>query len=1680
MKKKLAPIAIFTLFFCFDLFAQPCMPGWKYMNKITLSNPNGVSLANFQVLIANLNTSSLISAGKMEADGRDIRFVTVSGTILPFWVEKGTLNTSNTRVWVKVDNLAASPATTNIYLFYGNSGAFDFADGNGTFEFFDDFKGTVSEKWSTCNPSKVNFMNGQAVFTTGGTGEKVLISTLTGFTPPVVAGLKIASISGTGSGKTAFLSQHDGNQNGYALCYSPTANLIDVRPFTADVNCFTDATPSYTANFYTGNNFWQFRWISSASQHATTEGSGTTDDIQSVYSQNGFPGKVYASIGLYNDAATFTADWFFIRKYAANDNITYSFGSESTLPSLDNVVVSNNSPLCQGGGLQLSADSISGATFSWKKDNNLLPGGRTYTKTGVDTSDAGVYTLTITPSVSTTCSSYSVYEKVVVYPTTKAGTIDGAPVNVCYGSNSGSLNLKGQVGSVTRWDYSLTGGDPWYATGNTLSTQNYTNLSSTTTYRVIVQSGTCLEQITPAATVTVDALPVAGSITGAKNICQGQDISLTIAGYTGTIEKWMYSADSIVWNDYLSNQETITFNGLAATTWYKATVTNGTCGEATTEAIKVEVGKPTVAGSFDGTTVCLGSSGNLLLTGYTGKIIRWEMSLTGGQPWATIASTSATLAYDNATQTTWYRAVVQNGACNLENSEVDTVMVDQPVVTGKLTGSDTVCTGNNTGKLILTGYSGIISKWQLSSDGTSWADIINNTDTLRYTNLTSKRYYRTYLNSYLGACPLKISDSAYVAISPATVGGIVIGSASVCATSNKGTLKLSGQTGNVLRWERSPSGYDPWFVIANTTDSLPYLDLPETTWYRAVIQSGDCQASPSGEGEIKVTQPSVSGSITGADHVCAENNDGTLILTGFTGEVKKWQKTTDLSSWTLAIHSEPTELDYKNLTVTTNYRAIVQNGICPADTTPTTAITIYPLPVVKFTTDTVNLGQTTHFANLSSIVSGSLVTFDWDFGNGYSSSARNPVFIYTRSGTYQVKLNVTSDKGCLDSITNDVLVYPLPKPGFNFTNVCFKDTMSFTNTSSITAGDMFYYWYFGDGGVSEEINATHYYAASGTYYVKLVAESDIGSRDSITQEVTVYPRATPDFSFTNVCNGTTSSFINKSGIVKGSLSYLWNFGDGTITAALNPDQVYENAGKYQVTLISTSDKGCMDTIVKTVTVFPLPIASFKCDNVPYNNPSVFIDSSVVQEGNIVKWSWNFGDAGTAFIQDPTHLYAAPGVYLVNLKVQTDSGCSGSFSKNVEIYALPNAAFSFANACFNDSVRFTNTSSIASGSITCFWDFGDQTSSALKAPSHYYETAGFYVVTLMVTSDKGGKDTAIQSVTVYPKPVPGFVVPNVCDGFLSSFQNTSTIITGTVNSYNWDFGDGTNSVQTNPVKQFLNPGIYQVTLKAVSDNGCTDKVTISTEMYVAPVANFTVDQVCLGTKVDITNLSNIESGTLQYQWDFGDGNSSIDSNPEHLYLHADTFSIKLIANSDHNCKDSVTRRVIVHPVPTVDAGADTSVVMGFSVQLKATGGIIYDWSPTEGLDNSVIAAPIARPKETTIYTVRITDEYSCVNSDSVRVSVIDNERLIPTNVITPNGDGINDTWHITNIDFYEQATVKIFNRWGELVYEKTGYQQDWDGKNNNGDVLPDGTYYYVINFPHSTKYYSGAITILRDK
>lgn len=470
--------------------------------------------------------------------------------------------------------------------------------------------------------------------------------------------------------------------------------------------------------------------------------------------------------------------------------IAYNANSINIPPNISQNDASTTSTVCSSGTAVLSvigsAASGGSLTYVWERSTN---GGSTWatvtnggnfsgaTTTSLNITnpvDADKYRATVTESSSGYTNTSSVFT-LAVSALSVGGTISGS-ATVCAGTNSAALTLGSRTGSILRWESSTDNFASATTIVNTTSNFTATDLSATTQYRAVVQSGVCATANSSSATVTVNTISAGGTVGGSASACTGTNsTTLTLSGHTGNVLGWESSVNSFASSASIANTTTnLTATNLSATTQYRAVVQNGVCASTTSSSATVTVNPATAGGTISGSASYCSStnSTNFTLSGHTGSILRWESSVNSFSSSTTIANTTTSLTATNLSATTQYRAVVQSGVCVSANSATATVTVNAPSAGGSVAGGASVCSGTNSTSLTLSGYTGSVVKWQSSTDNFSSDinDITNATTSLTATNISATTKYRAVVQS--GSCSSANSSSATVtALSGQWIGG---------------------------------------------------------------------------------------------------------------------------------------------------------------------------------------------------------------------------------------------------------------------------------------------------------------------------------------------------------------------------------------------------------------------------------------------------------------------------------------------------------------------------------------------------------------------------------------------------------------------------------------------------------------------------------------------------------------------------------------------------------------------------------------------------------------------------------------------------------------------------------------------------------------------------------------------
>lgn len=512
-------------------------------------------------------------------------------------------------------------------------------------------------------------------------------------------------------------------------------------------------------------------------------------------------------------------------------------------------------------------------------------------------------------------------------------------------------------------------------------------------------------------------------------------------------------------------------------------------------------------------------------------------------------------------------------------------------------------------------------------------------------------------------------------------------------------------------------------------------------------------------------------------------------------------------------------------------------------------VIVHPVPNTNFTVQDKCLGATSFFLNQSTINSpGSITSYSWDFDDGFVSSSETPNNTYSNSGAYNVKLVLESNHGCLDSLVVTTNINPNPVANFGVEDDCVNIQAQFSDSSTISSGNISsWQWNFGDNSVvNNSQNPTHTYVLDTTYQVTLVVESDNGCLDSITKNTVRYAIPVTNFSVSPVCQYDSITIINNTTINSPSImsNWIWNFGDGSPLSAVEyPKHKYSTSGSYSISLIATSNFGCVGDTTIDVQIFDVPIANFNNTVACENIPTEFTDLSTVNNDYISGWEWNFGDNNTDNSQNSTNLYTTIGTYTVNLIVSSSNSCLDTATNTVGIYLNPEAYFMVdtTEGCSPLCINFADTSLSNSNRIVEWqWDLGNGETSLDSTVTICYENSNLdeidYTISLIVKNDLGCYDTIEKTdlITSWKNPIANFEInPQEINMYESNMISTSNNSEGAT-EYFWDFSNGQTSIDYEPTTIYPDTGTYNIMLAVNDDKGCVD--TTYRSIKITPVSS----------------------------------------------------------------------------------------------------------------------------------------------------------------------------------------------------------------------------------------------------
>jgi len=633
----------------------------------------------------------------------------------------------------------------------------------------------------------------------------------------------------------------------------------------------------------------------------------------------------------------------------------------------------------------------------------------------------------------------------------------------------------------------------------------------------------------------------------------------------------------------------------------------------------------------------------------------------------------------------------------------------------------------------------------------------------------------------------------------------------------------------------------------------------------------------------------------------------------------------------------------------------------------------------------------------------------------------------------------------------------------------YDSTISFTNPVTLV-------WNFGDGSpvVNNVINPVHTYTIGGDYPVVLTVTSLDGCQEVFNQSVHIGSKPVAGFTTSGSCLNTPVLFTDTSHVTVGTINtWFWELDNLGITST-NPNTftTYSTPGIKHIKFFVKTLEGCAsDTLYRDIAISDRPQVAFTfTDSVCLGTPTYFTDLSTTSFGGVNYWQWNYSDSAfPATAQNPSHVFTTAGPHNVTL-TSSNSGsnaCAGTaVTRTVFVADKPVADMRDTIACERQSIQLLDSSYSSDGlAITqCWWDLGNGQFSNQCNPRVTYSTPGTKTIKHVVYNSRGCKsDTAVFTITVADKPIVkfGFSTP-ICNDSSLHFTDTSRVTTGNVNQWNWIHNNSTFSTLQNPTGYFPF-GNNQVGLSVTSNLGCfSDTVYKSFKLIRNPVVEMHFNDTCKYSPVRFTaNETSTNIGINQWQWYFGNSQNATGNPVTNTYTANGQYNITLYATSIEGCKDTATDVINIYGTDA-NAGADIRAGDNQPIQLNASGGISYQWTPSTGLSSSTIPNPIcthSQPGDYTYYLEAFTPG-GCESYDTIVIKVFKGPDPYVPSIFTPNNDHTNDILKPFLVGITKFEYFAVYNRYGQQIFYTTSTNKGWDGK-YMGKEQPQGTFVWIL-------------------
>ena len=1066
----------------------------------------------------------------------------------------------------------------------------------------------------------------------------------------------------------------------------------------------------------------------------------------------------------------------------------------------------NNSTLCAGLTLSLTANPGGAFTYSWTGPNSFTANVQNPTIIGATTLATGMYSVTQTVLG---CESLPGTTSVTIVPPPSA-PVAGSNSSLCVGATL-SLTATFTPGAIYNWS-----GPNSFTSSAQNPTISPVTLAANGNYSIYIGLPGCAGP-TVVVSVIVNPIPAAPTAANNSSICAGQTLSLTANPGGAFAYNWTGP------NSFTSNIQNPTIVGattLAAGVYSVSQTVLGCTGPIGTTSVTI-IDTPLAPTAANNSTICAGGTLSLTANPGGGSFI-WNgpNSFTSNIQNPVIVG-ATTLA------TGMYTVNVTVNGCTSADATTSVTIVSPPSAP-IISSNSTLCAGA-TLSLTATFTPGAIYNW---FGPNSFTSSVQN-PTISPVTIAASGVYSAYIG--LAGCSGP-TVTLIVSVTPLPAAPTAANNSTLCAGS---TLSLTANPGGALSY----SWTGPNSFTANVQNpTIPNVSVLASGDYSVTQNILGCDSPP---GITSVTINPIPNPPNGISNspVCG---GGALTFTlNPSGGIYFWSGPNSFTSTLQNPTISPAPLAANgNYTVT--YTVL---GCTSAPLIITASVGAIPNAADASGITPLCSGST---LSLSANFTAN-VTYNWTGPNSFTSNLQNPIIVGATTLAAGVYTVVTSINGCTGPASTVAIVVDelaVIDAGLARDTICATAIIPLNGTL-IGNGYTSIWTTAGSGTITNPSTLITTYTMSPAdttaglvkFYLSTVGGGCPTQKDSIEFVVLRAPyidvaSVGPWCKNRYVVFTSTITGVTNTGTWTTSGSGSFNPNIGALNGLYIPSSADTAAGFVKLRLETTNNKGCLSRLDSLMISFiTSPIANFTSNTACSNKPITFTDLSI-PTASIATYNWNFGDGvGTSGNANPTYSYATSSTYTIQHIVVMSNGCVDTVEKTLKVNVSPLADFTSTSTCVGKNSMFFSNSTISSGSISAYnWNFGDGGNSTLKDPIHIFPNTGTFSITYTVTSDSGCVSTTVKVITVTPRPTANFTMsPNPVTAYENVFCTDQSIPAGSpIVGWYWNFANGTTGNVQNPTTMYSDKGIFTVTLAITDAFGCSDTVTNDIMVALPPL------------------------------------------------------------------------------------------------------------------------------------------------------------------------------------------------------------------------------------------------------